>query len=247
MERHAPFFRKNPYNKGLVIFIHGFMGSSKQFNGLVDAAYKQGYSIDTLLLPGHGGSVKKFSEGTYERWQQYVDSEVERFSQDYDRIILVGHSMGGLLAVNTSVKFPEKLSCLFIIACPFILTKFSFYSLKVWVMQAFRRKSNPKKAAYINGTSVELTPDLIIGTIKPYFEFNKLQHAARSSLPDVTVPITAVYSSGDELTSMKSLNVLKADLKKAPLNTVILSDSLHAYYTDKEQVFIEEQFIKELT
>jgi len=246
MERHAPFFQMNPEHKGLVIFIHGFMGSSKQFDSLMDAAYKHGYSIDALLLPGHGGSVKKFSTGTYERWQNYVDSEVEHYSQEYDKIILVGHSMGGLLAINASIKFPDKICCLFVITCPFIITSFSFYALKVRLQQAFSRMDNPIKAAYLKNSSVALTPNLMWGTIKPYMEFKKLMRAARDVLPEVKVPINAVYSSADELTSIKSLKVLRTELINAPLKEMILFDSLHAYYTEIDQLAMGEFLINTL-
>lgn len=246
MTQHAPVYCKNTDSKGLVIFIHGFMGSPVQFACLIDAVHKQGYSTATLLLPGHGGSAAKFASGTYECWQNYVDNEIEQFSKDYDRILLVGHSMGGLLAINTSVKQSKNVCGIFMIACPFIVTKVSTYAIKIRLKQAFSRKSNPIKAAYLNSSSVSLSPNLLWSTIKPSMELKKLMHVAGSNLPKVTAPITAVYSSADELTSIKSLEILKNELHKSLLTEVLISDSLHAYYPEKEQSIIEESLIKAL-
>ena len=88
-ELHAPLFVENPAHKGIVVFIHGFMGSPRQFDRFAETICQQGYSAAALLLPGHGGSAKEFASGSFERWQSHADSEVERFSQDYNNIWLV--------------------------------------------------------------------------------------------------------------------------------------------------------------
>ena len=103
-DAHAPAFRVNPAEKGLVVFIHGFMGSPRYFDGFSEAMYQQGYSVASLLLPGHGSFAEEFAFSTMEQWQNHVNDEVVRFSRDHGKIWLVGHSMGGLLALNAAIK-----------------------------------------------------------------------------------------------------------------------------------------------
>ena len=242
--QHIPLFREHPESKSLVVFIHGYMGSPRQFAGLIDLAYEHGHSIAALLLPGHGGSAKYFGTGSYEAWQSHVDSEVERFSHDYSSILLVGHSMGGLLAINTAVKFDKCVRGLFLIATPFKRTLFSMYALKLRLKQAFSRRDNPLKREYLDNCSVALTPDFIWTNIKPAADIKRLMNAARIMLPKLTVPVTAVYSSGDELVAMESADILKNELNDvdAPLTLVLLSDSTHVYYPPHEQAIIERSF-----
>ena len=246
MEQHAPVYRKNPENKGLVMFIHGFMGSPVQFTGLIDAAYDHGYSVAALLLPGHGGTAKEFAKGTYEQWQNHVDNEVKRYSQEYEKILPVGHSMGGLLAVNASVKFPEVINGIFMIATPFFNAKLSLYSIKIRIKQIFSRKDDPIKAVYLSNSSIEMSPSLLWNTGRPNSELKILMNIARSNLPKVTVPVTAVFSSADELTSMENIKILKNELHDTLLYEVIISESLHAYYTKHDQTIIEESLIQAL-
>jgi len=238
--KHAPVYREHPDSKGIVVFVHGFMGSPQQFSGLFDVVYRQGYSVSALLLPGHGGSAKYFASGTCERWQGHVDGEVERLSQQYRSIFLVGHSMGGLLAINSSVKFGKSVRGLFLITCPFVLTSFSLYALKLRLKQAFSRRNNPIKKAYFDSCSVTLSPDIIWCTGRPSAEVKKLIYITESNLQKVRVPVTAVYSYADELTSMKSLDILKSGLQDIPFKQMLLTDSIHVYYTPQEQSIIEK-------
>jgi len=219
------------------------MGSPRQFDSLAEAVNKHGCSAATLLLPGHGGSAKNFASGTFESWQSHVDSEVERYSRDYQNIWLGGHSMGGLLAINAAVKFNRFVRGIFAIACPFKLTMFSMYATKIRLRQFFCKKDDPIKAVYLSNSSIALTPNLLLHSRKPGAEMKKLMFAARNNLPEVCVPVTAVYSTSDELTSIESKDILKKELVKAPCETTILTQSLHAYYTEKEREIIEKALI----
>jgi len=244
MTDHSPVYKNHPEQKGIVIFIHGFMGSPKQFYGLLDVVYNHGFSVAALLLPGHGGSAKAFSAGTYESWQSHVNDEIERFSHNCDDIYLVGHSMGGLLALNASIKYVDCVNGVYIIASPVINSKLSLYSVKIRLKQIFSRRNNPIKAVYLENSSVSISPGLIWGTIKPSQELKILIQTARDNLPAVTVPVTAAYSSADELISIKNAEILKNELTRADLTIVFLSNSLHAYYTKQDQLIMEESMIK---
>jgi len=241
---HMPRFYASAESKDIVIFIHGFMGSPRQFDSLAEAVIKHGFAAATLLLPGHGGCAKHFASGTFESWQSHVDSEVERFSHDYQNIWLGGHSMGGLLAINASVKFSGFARGIFAIACPFKLTMYSMYATKIRLKQLFSKKDDPIKAVYLANSSVALTPDLLLHSRKPGAEMKKLMFTARNNLPEVCVPMTAVYSTSDELTSIESNDILKKELVKAPCEIIILTESLHAYYTEEEREIIEQALIK---
>ena len=240
---HEPFFLENSAKKGLVVFVHGFMGSPQQFAGLAQSVHAMGYSAASLLLPGHGSTVKEFSAATMENWQDHVHAEIGRLSCGHADICLVGHSMGGLLAINTAIKHSGHVRCLFLIACPFKLKYLSVQTIKTKLQQAFYRKSNPVKSAYLLGNSVTLSPSLIWRFAKPTAELYRLINITKDNLHKVRVPVTAVYSSSDETVSTDSLGMLKNRLDQAPFESVTLSDSLHAYYPEHERSLIEAALI----
>lgn len=241
---HTPLFLESPENKGIVVFIHGFLGSPRQFDRFAQAVHQQGFSTAALLLPGHGCSAKDFGSGTFERWQSFVDAEVERFSQKYAKIWLVGHSMGGLLAINAAVKHSETVCGIFPIASPLKITIFSMHALKVRAILLFYRKSHPVKASYLSGCSVRLTPNMLWHIIKPFFELVRVMRVTRDNLPNVRAPMIAAYSTSDELVSIKSLAMLKSGLDGVDFEELLLSKSLHAYYTEDEAARIEQALVR---
>jgi len=220
------------------------MGSPRQFDRLAGAVHRNGCSAAALLLPGHGGSAKDFSLGTFSGWQSHVDAEVERYSCDYKKIWLAGHSMGGLLAINSAVRFGQSVQGIFTLACPFKIITFSAHALNVRIKQVFSKKNDPIKIAYLSNSSIALSPGLLWHTRKPAAEIKKLMLEARNNLSQVRAPFVAVYSASDELTSIVSLDILKAGLTGASLESLVLADSLHAYYPEHEQLLIEQALLK---
>ena len=240
---HEPIFLKNNESDAVVVFIHGFMGSPRQFDALARSVRHQGFSAASLLLPGHASTVKDFSSSTMEKWQDYVNAEIGRLSLSFRRVFLVGHSMGCLLAINAANKHGEIVNGLFLIACPLVLSVFSARSLRIWLKQVFRRKTHPIKSAYVAGSSVPLKPSLIWRFSKPFAELKRLILVTRDSLCNVRVPVTAVFSPSDEIVSMESLDDLRAGLTQAPFDYIALSDSSHAYFPEHERSLIESSLL----
>ena len=240
--QHMPLFREYPGSKSLVVFIHGFMGSPRQFAGLVEVAYREGHSVAALLLPGHGGSAKYFGTGSFELWQGHVDSEIERFSQDFSSVLLVGHSMGGWLAINAAVRFHSCVRGVFLLATPFKRILFSFYALRLRFRQFFSRRDDPLRREYFDNCSVALTPNLILTSFRPSAELKRCMSVARGNLPLLSVPVFAVFSSADELVSLKSVDILRDELGDVPLELVLLSGSTHVLYSPSDRAEVEREF-----
>lgn len=241
---HSSIYLNSPGATSIVLFIHGFMGSPQIFNSMTKAVHNNAHSAAALLLPGHGGSAKDFGSGTAECWQNFVNGEVERFSRDYPDIWLASHSMGGLLALNAAVKYSETVRGVFAIACPLKLTFISRNSFKVRAKQLFGGKNDPIKVAYMERAGVPQSAEMIFHSLKPASEVTKLMSTTKANLHFVTVPVTAVYSAADELVSTDSASLLKQGLTGAEFRQVLLTDSLHAMYTEREQEVIEKKLLE---
>jgi len=241
--RHAPCYRENPEHKGIVVFIHGFMGSPRHFDRFAEQVYQQGFSTYALLLPAHDCSAKTFASGTAEMWQEYVDAEIARVSGSYERIILAGHSMGGLLALSAALRSPDKINGVVVIESPL---KLAVFSAKANISRArfiFSRKSNPIKAEGLAVLSVRRTPDLLWHVIRPFSELKKLMRDTTRALPGVRAPVTAVYSLSDELVSIASLDILRKGVSEAGFKQVVLSNSTHCFYPGNERYEVEQALI----
>ena len=83
-----------------ILLIHGFAGDIGEIAPLRDYLAQKGYVVKCPLLPGHGETKKELSQTTYENWITSTERAYLELSKSCGKIVLIGFSMGGLLAVN---------------------------------------------------------------------------------------------------------------------------------------------------
>ena len=98
-DSQTPFLYENKESNTMVIFVHGILEGPKQFRKFTEVVYNKGFSYSAILLDGHGGSGKKFANSSMKKWINSVEKEILKYKDKYENIILVGHSMGGLLSI----------------------------------------------------------------------------------------------------------------------------------------------------
>ncbi len=91
---------------GAVLFIHGFVGGSNNFADLPDQVAAAGWRVRCLRLPGHGTSPQGFANTTPDELIAAVRKETATLRAQYDKVVLVGHSMGGALATLAASEIP---------------------------------------------------------------------------------------------------------------------------------------------
>ncbi|ANE45029.1 phospholipase [Paenibacillus swuensis] len=90
------------YSKGTVVMVHGVGEHHGRYHWLKDQWNREGYRVVNGDLPGHGtspgirGHVQRFSDYTDAVKGWIIDSR-----KDEKPVILLGHSMGGLIAIQT--------------------------------------------------------------------------------------------------------------------------------------------------
>ncbi|RKQ31348.1 alpha/beta fold hydrolase [Oceanobacillus halophilus] len=98
-----------------IVLIHGFVSSTYTFNRIIPLLENH-FSIIALDLPGFGRSEKstKFVY-SYENYAKLVAKCMNYFQLDDASII--GHSMGGQIALYTARLVPDKIKKLVLLGC----------------------------------------------------------------------------------------------------------------------------------
>jgi len=93
------------------LIIHGFLGMSDNWKSLSTQFAAEGFEIHLLDMRNHGRSFHS-DEFNYEVMVQDVLTYITE--NKIDKFILLGHSMGGKVAMNFACDYPEKVEKLII-------------------------------------------------------------------------------------------------------------------------------------
>lgn len=89
-----------------IILIHGAWGNAAGWAGIVPLLTARGHHVEAVDLPGHGRStIAPETVGQAD----YVDSVAERLLSG-PPAMLVGHSMGGIVAAQVSARHPDHVT-----------------------------------------------------------------------------------------------------------------------------------------
>lgn len=102
--------------KAGVLLIHGFTGSPAELLLLGNFLNAAGFTVLGVRLAGHGTNEQDLMRTTHEHWFNSVLDGWSILQGVCEKIFVVGHSMGGLLALKLSVC--RKVDKLVTIAAP---------------------------------------------------------------------------------------------------------------------------------
>lgn len=126
---------KNP----AIFFIHGYFNAFSQYSGDLPVRYlMKDYFVVAFDLPGFGYSTDLEIDPI-----DFV-SEIQKQIIIDKRIILFGVSYGGLISLEYSFKFPEKVNSLIIAGTPYFYGPFNLYKLST-LLPSFKGKKIERK------------------------------------------------------------------------------------------------------
>ncbi len=99
-----------------LIFLHGYLEAKEIWNDF-SSRFTDKYSVICIDLPGHGESGLFGRVHEMDELASVVNAVM--LHENIEQTVLVGHSMGGYVALSFAEMFPEKLSgyCLFHSSC----------------------------------------------------------------------------------------------------------------------------------
>lgn len=129
---HYQFLQKN--NQKLIIFLHGFLGSSNCYNFLLKDIF-----YDTLIidLPAHGKSSISRKD-SFQKVSIKIFEIINHYS--HQKKILVGYSMGGRFCLQLCIDHPNYFSGLILESVGFgIANFFDKITRKNWQKQIIKK------------------------------------------------------------------------------------------------------------
>lgn len=108
------YLEAGPVDGQAVLFIHGFGGTARNFTLNMGPLGAAGFRVIVPELWGMGRSAKPRGRYSLDRW---VDQLVDLLDQlGIQQTAVVGHSMGGAVAVRLARRHPERVTRLLLVA-----------------------------------------------------------------------------------------------------------------------------------
>ena len=198
---HAPLKRMVPGARCGVIFIHGIVSTPRFFDDFV-ACVPEDWSVHNLLLPGHGGSVREFGRHAAREWVAHVRDALDEMRQSHERVYIVAHSLGTLLAIREAVRNSDRLAGMLLLCVP----------LRIWARPS-ALAHNALLGVGLAGNGPELHRFYGVeqdarfwryaGWLPRYVELFVQSAAARKEIARLTVPSRVFMAEQDELVSLR--------------------------------------------
>jgi carboxylesterase len=108
---YQPFFLPGARaGGGAALLVHGFPGTPAEMRPMGEALQRAGWWADAILLPGFGADIETLPQRSASEWVGAVVKELRDLRRHYERVMLVGFSLGGALALQAaSLVKPDAL------------------------------------------------------------------------------------------------------------------------------------------
>lgn len=180
-----------------VLLVHGLNGSRRDFAELELALQDSGMLTNNMLLPGHGTHIRELLSLGWQDWADAVLAELNAFKQRCDVVFIVGHSLGGSLALHIAAH--EEVAGIVIMCAP--LHMHPLIHLGVRIVKYFTPlvptvredvRDPDARRRYTRGV-YRWTP------MRPVASMLQFLPTLRAELPQVTAPALVMISIHDHV------------------------------------------------
>ena len=183
------------YRKAVLI-IHGFAGGTYDEEPLFfHLQPKLEFDVYNFTLPGHSTNLS--TDVTYLDWIKSVDEKISQLkNMGYNKIYVIGHSMGGVLATHAAIKNPEVKKIVL------VAPAFSYLSTTGENILAKALKNGPEIIKKYRAKEV-LSRFLKVSVVQVR-EFTKLVELSQANPSMLNVPTLIVQGLDDSIVPYES-------------------------------------------
>ena len=209
--------------KGVVVISHGLGEHSDRYSNIMGALAGDGISFYALDHRGHGKSGGK--RGHVDRYMKYVDDlkklvdTVVKSENPGLPVILLGHSMGGLIAMRYALEYPEDLKGL-ILSAPALVPAFAVPGWKkslgkIFSVIAPRLTMNNE----LDPADISSDPDVVqsyrddplvhdMVSARWYTEYLDTAEYCLARPAEIEMPLLVIHGTADRMVSPESSRIV---------------------------------------
>lgn len=198
--------RPRRYGQGreAVLGIHGYTGYPGELEYPARKLADHGFTVAVPRLPGHGTWGEDFQGSNGNQWLRAAEDAWLELASDHEKVHVMGHSMGGILAVLLAARFPvEKL----VLMAPALKVCQPLW-LAEWGAVFLGKKKSPRDwepdSSFVFQDDRDEDDDLFLGQeywswhyVKQLAELSRLRRRAVKVLPRVQARVLTILGAED--------------------------------------------------
>lgn len=243
-------------NQKHILFIHG-LGSSLLVWRDIPQALSEKFHVLAVDLIGFGESDKPEADYTISYFTQFIKNFIRHIGiNDKDKVTLIGHSLGGFIALNYAIENKEQVDRLVLIDSSgmlegptFLLGKYLDAAMEEDVNLRFHKVT--KVFENLLAEPYRLLP-VFVNIFVSIIDKPGAKHAFQSAYKNSTstcikkeqlkeikdIPCLIIWGEKDRLIPLNYLNKFKIFLVRAEV--VVIGDAGHSPFVEKTAIFYQK-------
>lgn len=225
-----------------LLMVHGINASPRHYDNLAPALAERGYTCRVMRLPRFVEPLDSYRQTTSVEWVSAVHEELLALRKDFDRVGIVGHSLGGATTIGTLLDHPGSADFAVLLA-PAVAVSNSrspLLSTRSWheIAQSVLLFSDTVQSPYPldcrdeNKTEhpgrTPFTPAVVVDQLFELMDRNEPRAA------EWKVPVTMILSSTDPVVSTPAAKAYFESIGIEDKELLVLDWSGHAIPLDQE-------------
>lgn len=213
------------------ILFHGFTAMPGEMRWLGDDLHTRGHTVLGVRLAGHGTHPEDLARTRWTDWLVDVEEALALATSISERVVLIGQSMGGVVALLGAGTYPNRVAGVVAIATPYSVALPGRDDLRGVPADAIERKGTPTHRLY--GIRREAVyPAYAAEPLHILPALGLLLQEMRGALPAVQAPALLIHSRDDGAVPVENMALIYDTLGTAHKEKFTLDTIGHSVVRD---------------
>ncbi|MFD1203664.1 MULTISPECIES: alpha/beta fold hydrolase [Sporosarcina] len=204
-----------------VLFLHGFTGGPFEIRPFMEFIKKEtDWIISVPVLPGHEFPLN-LRKATAESWMMEAEMALAKLRKEVDKVIIIGFSMGGMIAMYLSLRYPVDKLVLLSAAAKYISPRILLEDAGIMLKESVTKKYPPNTFYHLYEYKLKHTP------LHAAFEFLRLVKMVEPYYRLITAPVCIVQGKRDGIVPFSTGEHLYNSLGSSEKHLIISEKGKH--------------------
>jgi len=236
-----------------VLLIHGLCGTPHEMAPLAGRLRDAGYVVRAPHGPGYGmEAVSRGGIDRFERWIEYFTAQFDELASRYTRVSIGGLCIGSNIAIEIAAR-RALVDSLVLISTTLFYDGWNIPRLRVLLPLAYYtplrrwwrvRETDPygiknRRLREWVGRQMDRKGGSIAGAahlpLAAVYQAQRLIRVAKRSLRNVSVPALVMHAREDDVSSLRSANLVCTRIASREVVRRVFDDSYHILTLDNER------------